>query len=397
MSYTEECEASVSHQTEGMRMKTKVITLAVVVAMLSVCFAGIINYSDDVNADYTLTGKGTEAEPYLLPDVTLSELKNNAVVYFNLSYDKQFVTGNPPVVTVDKSSDVDGVLTVDPSTSTLTDYRYSAKITADTKKISSNSDIDVLFIVDLEYRYSDISLTESVYYKTTVTVLMPAGNPDSIEMKFQGNVAYSGKWTETDGKYIGEESEDADATVLFPGQKATFYSNNLPAGLYLKKLDNGATIVGMLGSKTADGTFDVYTVTDTDVTKTTVRYSVVETAEGAGFKYSVADVEDEEHPIIKDANADKTVLVKAGTELTLTTTVNLTEVKVTNSTNDTYELLTADSDGKYTISSPGISGTVKVFMTYNNGINDNRTIELTIIYIGSSADASLVNPVVRSY
>lgn len=399
MSYTEECEASVSHQTEGMRMNSKVIALAVVGIMLSVCLVGAINYADDADAN-AITGKGTSDNPYILPSVELSELKDKAVVYFNLSYDEQFVSTNPEVkidIKYTTDGEYDGYLSG--SDGTLENYRYSNVLTA--TKFDADVEATVKYVVKINYDNLPAAtvgknLTETVYYQVSVSI-HKATDDLNISMEFQSNVAYDGRWILNDNVYKVNEDVNAVVAAIFTKENASFYSNDLPAGLYLKKVGNtGATIVGMLGSsETSDGTFHVYTITDTEVLVTEVTYTVKGAAEGSGFTYSVRDGSVE---IIKDAS-DKTVLVKSGTDLTITTSVNLTELKVTNATNgDAYNVVSdIDNPKTYKIDGSTLSGTIKVFMTYNNGINDHRTIELTIIYIGSFADASLVDPVVRSY
>ena len=384
-------------------MNNKAIALAMVGIMLSVCLAGVISYADNTDAT---DGAGTEGNPYVLPSVNLSELKDKAVVYFNLSYDKQFVT-NDPTVSVDLGGHTDCLTATD---GTLENYRYSNVLTA--TKFDADVKATVKYIVTITYNLTGMNneagdLTETVYYQASVSIHKATGNPDDVSMEFQGNVAYNGNWAlDDEGKYKGNES--GNATVIFgkDTENASFYSNNLPKGLYLKNVTDGsgkvtgATIVGMLGSSvTANGEFNVYTITETDVLVTKVTYTVVDTDEGNGFKYSVSDNGIE---IIKDASEGKTVLVKSGTNLTITTSEELTELKVTNATDDkAYTVVsgTVNSENKctYEIDGSTLSGTIKVFMTYNNGINDNRTIELTIIYIGSSSDASLVSPIVRSY
>ena len=382
-------------------MNNKAIALAVVGIMLSVCLAGVISYADNTDAT---DGAGTEGNPYVLPPVNLSELKDKAVVYFNLSYDKQFVT-NDPVVKVEIKYTTTGDYTdyLTKTDGTLENYRYSNVLTA--TKFDADVEATVKYTVTITYDKLPAGavgsgLTETVYYQASVSIHEATGNPGDVSMEFQGNVAYNGNWALDEDKYKGNES--GDATVIFGKDtvNASFYSNNLPKGLYLKNVTDesgkvtGATIVGMLGSSvTANGEFNVYTITETDVLVTKVTYTVVDTDEGNGFKYSVSDNGIE---IIKDASEGKTVLVKSGTNLTITTSVELTEIKVTNAT-DGSPYIVDENTNTYTIDGSKLSGTIKVFMTYNNGINDNRTIELTIIYIGSSSDASLVSPIVRSY
>lgn len=380
-------------------MNNKVIALAMVGIMLSVCLVGVINYADNTDAT---DGAGTEDSPYILPSVDLSELKDKAVVYFNLSYDKQFVTADP-VVSVGITYDGDHTDYLTAAGGTLKNYRYSNVLTA--VKFDADVKATVKYTVTITYDLTGVDkvndLTETVYYQASVLIHKATDNPTGISMEFQGNVAYNGNWALNDeGKYKGNEA--GDATVIFGAENASFYSNNLPAGLYLKNVTDesgkvtGATIVGMLGSSVKAGEFDVYTITETDVLVTKVTYTVVDADKGNGFTYSVSDNGTE---IINDASEGKTVLVKSGTDLTITTSVELTELKVTNATNGSaYKVVShAENTNDYTIDGSTLSGTIKVFMTYNNGINDNRTIELTIIYIGSSSDASLVDPIVRSY
>lgn len=390
-------------------MNNKLMALAVVGVMLSVCMVGVVNYTDDTSALTKNNGK------YDLGTVQLSELKDKAVVYFNLSYDKQFVNIDPTVVisyTDNNTPENKNYLSA--TDGKLEEYRYSVVLKVDNFPKTDDVDVNVKFEVTITYtadvdKYNndtDYILTETEEYDLKATIKAPVSNPAPISMEFQGNVAYNGNWTKENSSTTYKGSETGDTKVIFVGSNASFYSNNLPAGLYLKEATEikedgsritGATIVGMLGSGVTSGSFDVYTVTETDVTKTTVNYSVKDATPGSGFTYSVFEGST---PIIESANANKTILVKSGTDLIIRTNEKLTDFKVTNAINGkAYTDVNFENNTTYDykISGSTFSGTVKVFMTYNNGINDNRTLELTIIYIGSPSDASLVEPVVRSY
>ena len=394
-------------------MKNKIIALALVGVMLSVCFAGVFSYVDDADA---IDGNGGMGNPYLLnaanKPMELSELKNSAIVYFNLAFDttygtvakidtKVVVKGDP--ATAYESGEVFEKLTVTkPGIGDGKEYRYSSEISVSTENLI-DAECMVFYVVTINYGTTPTptapTTIEYVYYMAYVKIISPADD-DTVFITLKGNVHYNGDWTVSgsnsgNNRYVGNETSES-INALFEGD-GHYYSSNILPGLYLKEVKGGTTIVGMLGSSvTKSGSFDVYKVTEEDVTKITVDYDVFAADSGNGFKYAVnGDTE-----VVPDTTSNTTIIVKTGTTLTITTDVDLTQCKVTNSTNDTYKLVDDTDDtvnkGKYEIAS-NVSGTVKVFMTYNNGINDNCTKVLTIIYIGSTADASLSNPVVRSY
>ena len=387
-------------------MKNKILALAVVGVMLSVCFAGVFSYTDDADAD-AITGTGKPDDPYNIGSVQLSKLKDQAIVYFNLSYDKQYLRPEGPVCDID--GEVNSALKAEKPIKD-TDDRFKGELKALT---FTNSDVsaDVTYKVTLTYAYEDASnkaeyiVSDYVYYKVSVTILGSNANPDSIKMKFEGNVIYDGNWAKGDGNVYTSGSESSEP--LFKNKSTSdsdsFYSSDLPKGLYLKTVNGGATITGMIGSAeysedNVERTFHVYQITDKDVIVTEVKYTVDNAKSGLGFTYLVSDKEDK--VVLNESNDDKIIIVKSGTELKITTTEKLTQFKTVDQTNKAYDdsITPTESDSGYTYTiSNNVSGTVKVFMTYNNGINDNCTKILTIIYIGSTADASLSNPVVRSY
>lgn len=358
-------------------MKNKIIALALVGVMLSVCFAGVFSYADDADA---IVGEGTSEKPYVISTtenpIVLSELKDKAVVYFNLSYDKQYAkTVTAEASVTDLSDATSAVITATNPVTDTSGYRFSSNLTATIPK--ADIDLKVTYTVTVEYKENIHAAPDVVYYVAYVKVLKSNDGPLALEAEFKGNLEYT--------------INNSPVIVPAIGPSDSYYSNNLPAGLYLQTdVNGGAKVVGMIGSNVENGSFDIYQITDRDVVKTTVSYTVADADEGDEFEYSVSAVSD------AIFNEDKTIIVKSGTPLTITTTKNLTQFKAVNQTDGTaYKVITSESNA-YELSN-NVSGTVKVFMTYNNGINDNCTKVLTIIYIGSTADASLSNPVVRSY
>ena len=367
-------------------MKNKILALAVVGVMLSVCFAGVFSYTDDADA---ISGDGRTVDTaYELNDKKnpekLSELKDKAVIYFNLSYDKQYLKNITATASV---TDVNGVqsevITASGPAKDNSDYRFSSELSA--SDFRENVSLKVTYTVTIQYKgpsSEDVVATDEVYYVAYVDVLKSAGDVTKDGVVFKGNVEYT--------------TENPPVTVSVIGSNNSYYSNNLPAGLYLAAENGDAKVVGMIGSGAPKtGTFDIYQITDSDVVKTTVSYTVVDAEKGNGFKYSVSAA-GVDIPDISDEN--KTIVVKSGAVLNIKTSVKLTQFKavdLTNQTDATYREISSESN-TYELAN-NVSGTVKVFMTYNNGINDNCTKILTIIYIGSTADASLSNPVVRSY
>lgn len=359
-------------------MKNKIIALALVGVMLSVCFAGVFSYADDADAT---TGTGAPKDPYAINTtknpVVLSELKDKAVVYFNLSYDKQYAkTVTAEASVTDLSDETSTVITVTNPVTDTSGYRFSSNLTATIPK--DDIDLKVTYTVTVEYKENIHAAPDVVYYVAYVKVLKSNDDPLALEAEFKGNLEYT--------------INNSPVIVPAIGPSDSYYSNNIPAGLYLQTdVNGGAKVVGMIGSNVENGSFDIYQITDRDVVKTKVNYTVDSADVGKGFNYSVSAGE----KILDSVNEDRTIIVKSGTPLTITTTVELTQFKAVNQTDAAYKVITSESN-TYELSN-NVSGTVKVFMTYNNGINDNCTKVLTIIYIGSTADASLSNPVVRSY
>ena len=368
-------------------MKNKILALAVVGVMLSVCFAGVFSYTDDTDA---IAGNGTANTPYELNDKSnpekLSKLKDKAVVYFNLSYDEQYtneVTTKASVKTLE-GADSNVITASDPVQDTT--YHFSSDLIAENFETAVSLKVTYTVTID----YTDTTSDDVVYYVVYVNVLTPNVEPSKVTVEFKGNVDYT--------------TENSPVIVSVINSNNSYYSNNLPAGLYLKTAENGdAKVVGMIGSGAPKtGTFDIYQITDRDVVKTPVSYTVADADGGNGFNYSVSVVDNStgnptDNPILnKISDENKTIVVKSGTVLNITTSEKLTQFKAVNQINgEAYGEIKSESN-TYVLSD-NVSGTVKVFMTYNNGINDNCTKTLTIIYIGSTADASLSNPVVRSY
>lgn len=361
-------------------MKNKIIALALVGVMLSVCFVGVFSYADDADA---IVGDGSSStNAYVINTtenpVVLSKLKDKAVVYFNLSYDKQYAkTVTAEASVTDLSDETSTVITAtDPVTDT-SGYRFSSNLTATIPE--ADTDLKVTYTVTVEYKENIHVAPDVVYYVAYVKVLKSNNGPLALEAEFKGNLEYT--------------INNSPVIVPAIGPSDSYYSNNLPAGLYLQTdVNGGAKVVGMIRSNVENGSFDIYQITDRDVVKTKVNYTVDSADVGKGFNYSVSAGE----KILDSVNEDKTIIVKSGTPLTITTTVELTQFKAVNQTGDSAYKEISPKSNTYVLSDI-VSGTVKVFMTYNNGINDNCTKVLTIIYIGSTADASLSNPVVRSY
>lgn len=366
-------------------MKNKIIALALVGVMLSVCFAGVFSYADDADA---IVGEGTSKKPYAINTtenpIVLSELKDKAVVYFNLSYDKQYAKSVTPAAKVTTTDGENSNAVTVTNLNKDSDYRFSSVLVAPSFTVAA--ELKVTYTVTIEYKAlsSDTTVaTDTVYYVAYVNVLESTKDTTLGSVVIKGNEAYT--------------TSNPLVTVPVIGSGNSYYSNNLPAGLYLETAENGdVKVVGMIGSglvSDTEKTFDIYQITESDVVKTTVSYTVVGAEEGNGFKYTVSA---DKQILNETSDDDRTIIVKSGTPLTITTTKNLTQFKAVNQTDGTaYKVITSKSNA-YELSN-NVSGTVKVFMTYNNGINDNCTKVLTIIYIGSTADASLSNPVVRSY